>query len=199
MNQKGLRKLIISDWIIWVLLIITMIGLYYHGMIVKNTFIQIVESILFLCFSCLLIFLRRIKLRFKNRTGLLKVYGEKVGSNSISLINLGFGIIWVIFGFLDYKDINGLIFKVTVGFGYFIASFLKWRRYYVQISDKRIIQLDSKFMEIRDIKSIVFLGDKIEIKSTNRTIEILFSEINDHDRQYIIDDFETIKLKYNLN
>jgi hypothetical protein len=130
--------------------------------------------------------------------GLIKAYGERFGFNSIMLINIALGIIWIILGFLTLEDNYGFIFKLTLGMGFIIIGLSKSHRYYIKISDKNIIKLDLDFIKIEAIKLITFSSDKIILKTNKRSMEIFHTEVKEYERQLIINDFEELKLKNNL-
>jgi len=198
MSQKRLNKIKYSEWIIWILLIAILSGLYYHSMILKNTCNQIIESILVMVCLTSIIFIRRLKTRLQINIGLIKAYGERIGFNSIVLINIGLGLIWIILGFLTLNDINGFIFKLTLGLGFIIAGLSNSHRYYIKITEKSVNKLDLDFIKIKAIELITFSSDKIILKTTKRTMEIFLADIKSEEKQLIINDFEEIKLKNNL-
>ncbi len=198
MSPKRLNRIKYGEWTIWVSIITILIGLFYHSMILKNLRNQIIESILLIVCLISMIFIRMIKYRLKLTKGLLIVYGEKIGFNSILLINIGIGAIWKILGFLTYNDSNAFVFNLTVGIIWIIAGFSKISRYYIQITDKSVIKLDLDFIKINAIELITFSPDKIILKTDKRTMEIFYADIKSDEEQLIINDFEEIKLKNNL-
>jgi hypothetical protein len=198
MSQKRLNRIKYGEWTIWVLIITILIGLFYHSMILKNLRNQIIESILLIVCLVSMIFIRMLKHRLKLIKGLLKAYGEKIGFNSILLINIGIGAIWIILGFLTYNDSNAFVFNLTVGIIWIIAGFSKISRYYIQITDRSIIKLDLDFIKINAIELITFSPDKIILKTAKRTMEIFYADLKSDEKKSIINDFEEIKLKNNL-
>jgi hypothetical protein len=146
-----------------------------------------------------MIFIRKLKTRFQINIGLLKAYGERIGLNSIMLIYIGLGVVWIILGFLTLNDINGFTFRLTLGLSFIISGISNSHRYYIKITDKSVNKLELDFIKIRDIELITFSSDKIILKTTKRTMEIFYADVKSDEKQQIINDFEKIKLKNNLS
>lgn len=198
MSQKRLNWIKFSELTIWILLIAIMIGLFYHSLILKDLGYQIVESILVIVCLISMILIKRLKTRFQINIGLIKAYGKRIGFNSIVLINIGLGLIWIILGFLTLNDINGFVFRLTLGLCFIIGGLSNSHKYYIKISDKSVNKLDLDFIKIVAIELITFSSDKIILKTAKRSMEIFYADIKSDEKQLIINDFEEIKLKNNL-
>ena len=187
-----------SEWIIWILIVAILIGLYFQSMISKNIRNQVIESGFVIVFLVAMILIRDIKTRMQIKIGLFRAYGQRIGFNYIALINIGFGVMWIILGFLSFKDSNVFIFKFTLGICFIIAGLSNRLRYYIKITDKSISKLDLDFMKISAIELITYSPDKIVIKTNKRTIEIYYADLKSDEKQLIINDFEAIRIKNNL-
>lgn len=198
MSQKRFKSLKYSEWTLLILLFIVLLGLFYHSMILKNLHYQIIESILLIVCAVSMIFIRMIKEKLEISVGFKKAYSVKIGFNSIVLINLGLGILWIAIGVLALNDINRFVLNLTIGILWIISGFSKISRYYIQITDKSIVKLDLDYLKIKEIELINFSPDKIILKTTKRTMEIFYADLKSDEKQLIINDFEKIKLKNNL-
>lgn len=198
MSQKRLKKLIYIERTILVFLILILIGFLYLTIIDKNTFYQITVSILVIICSIAMIFIQRLKIKIQINIGLIRAYGESIVYDYLVQITMAIGLISIIFGLLTLNDVNKSIFKFTSGFIWILLGFSKRLRYNIKITEKGIIRLDREFIKIKSIILILFLSDRILLKTKKRTIEIFFADLNYNEKELIIKDLEKIKLKNNL-
>ena len=198
MSQNWLYTIKYIEWMTWVLFTAILIALYYHSMIIKKINTQIVESILVISFFISMDFIRKLKYKVQIELGLLKVYGKRNGYNSIMLLNIGVGVLWLILAFLSLSDINEFVFKLALGICFITGGLLNRKGYYIKITDKKISKLDIDFIKIKSIELITFSSDKIILKTAKRTMEIFYADLNNEEKQLIINDFEEIRLINNF-
>ncbi|MFB6320891.1 hypothetical protein [Saccharicrinis sp. FJH54] len=198
MKFSKLNQTRLFYWLAWIILLLALIGLYYHSYQSKNIHYEIIESILIIGFTIIIFSLGDSIFRLHLLTGTLKVYGDKTRQKPIFWFFIGLGIVSILLGFAEIKDLNLLVFRLTLGVIWIISAIMNTMEYYILKTEKHITKLGYDSLKIRDVKTINFLIDKIELETSKSYMNIYYARLKDGEKTMIINELEKIKIKNNL-
>jgi hypothetical protein len=200
MNLKNIHTInLLGKICIFILIVLFCIWIYIDFEKEASILTLVIIEISIIASLIAMNWIANIRAKIHLNEGKLKRFGKKVNFNSLSLIQLGPGLLMLLTSLFSANNPNQKVRLLLFSSILIFSGIQKRIRYYVEIKNNYISKLNLIHFKISKIRAIDYSENLIVIENHNKKMEIFLNELSGEEKQKLLNDLKQIEMTINFS